>query len=158
MTIKDNDPASPVATEFDNLAIYCTPQRMTEATGPWFIAGIAADEKRKGKAGDFIPKTWTHYTTHFIPLGELGLFQPDYVEKYTHLALCESALKENDPWFFGNDAITHNAVILLYSDKTHEFYYIHCRECALGILKWLVIHQPDWQKASSWQGNSGRLN
>lgn len=138
-----NDPASPIAGEIDNLAIYCTPQKQTADSGPWFIAALAVDSLRKGKAGDFIPKNWTTYTARYVPVGDLGLFTPEYLKEtgVTHIVLLESTLNEQDPFYFGGYAIKHNAVMMLWNG---EFRYIHCRECALMVLQWITSLQELW--------------
>lgn len=152
----DADPMSPIANEVNNLVIFTIPQKQQNDSGPWFIAAVAGDPDATIEANlkTSLPPLWNgKYQGHFVSVSEfLGdSFKADWLAELgiTHLALLESVEHgENDPMYFAGDAVTHNGAILWFNQNKQQYYFIHCRGCAIRIIQWVLERQEGWEKSA----------
>jgi hypothetical protein len=132
----------------DNIAIYVSPQGGVDDT--YFSAGITAAKDKSGVANldDALPPLWKgKYQGHFFTFDHtLAMGAEAAGQGVTHLALLEGPMGGFGEFFFDGDTITHNAVVLYYVEDTHEYRYMHCRDCAVQILKWMTEQQGAWSE------------
>lgn len=117
-----------------------------------FTAGIARDPDLQDDEvvlEKSLPPLWKgQYQGHFIPIAEVMALDQDVRLRdleVSHLAMLESFdYGKDDPISFGNEAVTHNGMVVWFSEKRKKFYAIHCRGCAFKLIEWLLQKQDKW--------------
>lgn len=133
----------------ERVALFLSPMPNHPTDGPMFVAGIAADEDATTDilGGDALPPLWEqHFTEHLLQVEMLSdVLKLDTMPEITHLALLESDMKENDPFYFGRTKIKHNSLVAWkHIDGTYR--YFHCEKCAASVLVWMTENQEQWSK------------
>jgi hypothetical protein len=132
----------------DNIAIYVSPRGGMDDM--FFTAGVTADEKNSGTVDlkDALPPMWEgKYQGHFFAFDHsFGLGTEAVQEGVTHLALLEGPMGGFGSFYFNGDEIAHNGLILYFSERDNTYRYLHCRQCAVEVLKWMTEQQQAWSE------------
>ena len=132
----------------DNIAIYVSPQGGIDDL--YFTAGLTADNHHAGVADlkDALPPLWKgKYQGHFFAFDHTMANGVEAAQKgVTHIALLEGPMGGSGFFDFNGKTIAHNGLILYFCEGTNEYRYLHCRDCAVAILKWLTEQQERWSE------------
>lgn len=131
-------------------ALFLQPQPTDPKDGPIFTAAIANDSEATGEIVDTLkalPPLWNgKYKEHLLPIAFLSdVLKLETMPEITHIALLESNLKHNDPFYFGRTPIHYNSMVL-WKDIDGSYRYFHCEKCAATVLLWLSQEQEAWQR------------
>jgi hypothetical protein len=132
-----------------HVAIFLSPQKTDPVVGPYFIAALANDLDAKGEAIELssLPELWEQkFKEHLLPIELVGdLFKVDGLPGIKHVALLESEMKENDPFYFGRNKIAHNSM-LCWKHEDGTYRYFHCTKCAAAVLVFITENQEAWSR------------
>lgn len=152
MNLAEQALTSPVRDEIDNLIVNFTPMPLRIDRDQVLLGAINASDNEKGECSDVtktFPPGWegVAYTRHFIDAAPV--FKADYraENEITHIvALEHPTLNSLDgvPFKFGHDWISHDGIILLYSEGRRKFYHFHCRQCVLSAMVYIAEMQAQW--------------
>lgn len=132
----------------DNIVIYTSPKG--DVPEMFFIAGIVEDDGH-GVANlkSVLPPMWKgKYQGHFFKFDKTLAMGPEAAAAgVTHLALLEGPIGgEGFDHFYAGDTIRNCGVVLNYNANMNEYRFIHCRSCAVEVLKWMQEMQEPWSK------------
>lgn len=154
-----------------NVAVYITPQPDHPEEGPTFLGAITEVDGVNGEAPlvELLPPNWNgKYTPHFYEIGDDFCTQTEVVWDMsfftdlgiTHVALLEGPkdARRKDPYWFNGEKIDENSVVCWYRKDRGDFYFFHCKRCAVMTLQWIVGKQEAWHADSQFkqQGSKAR--
>lgn len=70
----------------------------------------------------------------------------------THIALLEgrTPMAGHMPYSFGKDTINAVALVMAYDEVAQKFRYLHCPQCAVDAMNWIIAMQEEWDRAQSF--------
>ena len=66
----------------------------------------------------------------------------------SHLVVPESEITTMDgadPFYFNAEKISHNSMLLWYSQARNKYYFFDCSRCATVCINWINEFQDEWK-------------